>query len=173
MSRCVELRSDLHAHAPAVKDKAPELILCIVQILIGQICLVQSVIASLHNIGFQTESCIGKLSRLFCGSIILIEDEIIIQMNVEFIHLIVSHLFGDILQCLHGDRFTRNIKHKAADFVLRIVLCDTCRDLSIVQLCDLKDRTCRPVSACIVVCFHRQLVASDVHDISFFAKTVL
>ena len=93
-------------------------------------------------------------------------------MKVEFIHLIVSHLFGDILECLHGYRFTRHIEHKAADFVLRIVLGDTCRDLSLVQLHDLKDRACRPVSTCIVVRFYCQLIASDIHDISFFAKPV-
>ena len=92
-------------------------------------------------------------------------------MNMEFIHLIVSHLFRNILQSLHRNRLTCHVEHETADFIFRIILCNTIRHCLVVQLCDLKDGACSPVCACCILCADSHILA-DIHDISFFSESV-
>ena len=92
-------------------------------------------------------------------------------MEMELIHLIICHLFCDILECLHGNRLTGYIEHEPSYLVLRVIFRDTLRHCTVIQLCDLKDGTCRPVSACCILRADCHIL-SDIHDISFFAESV-
>ena len=92
-------------------------------------------------------------------------------MDMEFVHLIVCHLSGDILKSLHRYRFAGHIKHETADFIFRIILCNTIRHCPVVQLCDLKDGACSPVCTCCILCADSHILA-DIHDISFFSESV-
>ena len=121
MSRRVKLRRDVHAHAPAFQDKRAELLLCIIQVFVCQVCFVESFVSASHNVRFQAEPCVCQVSRVSGCRIILIEDKVVIEMNMELVHLVICHLLCNIFQRIHGDRLARHIKHEAAHFVFGIV----------------------------------------------------
>ena len=93
-------------------------------------------------------------------------------MYLEVIHLVVCHCFYNVFQHIHGRRLTRYVKAEASHFELRIVFCDSHRDRILIQLRDLKDRTCRPVSACRLLSFHGDHIVC-IDDVSLFIQAVL
>ena len=96
MSRCIKLRNNVDSHRAAIKDKLSELCFRIMHIFICQIRFILPAIAVFLNVRLQTETCVCFFSRFFCCCEIFIEDKVIIQMNMESIHLIISHFLRNV-----------------------------------------------------------------------------
>ena len=168
MSRSINFRHNTYSLRFRLFDKVSKVFLCIEKVFVSQIFFIFS---ACLNIGLKTESCIRPFSSDFCAFKILIEDQVIIQMNLKIIHLVVCHSVYKIFQWLKRCRFTGNIQAKASYFELRIVFCNTFRNLTVIQFHDLKNGTCRPVSSLRLLSLYIYFIV-HLHDVTFFTESV-
>ena len=131
MCRRIDLRYNIHSVYPWFLNQVSELVFCIEYVFTRQIRLIQTVFSAFFNIRFQTE-CRICLHRIFSDlGIVLQRDQVIVQMDLEVVHLIPWHLFYRIFQPVHCKRLTSDIQKESAHFIKRVVSCNTLRNISV------------------------------------------
>ena len=69
------------------------------------------------SFGLQTESSISLVPVV----IKILLESIIIQMDLQGIHLVISHYFYQILKIAHRNKFTTAVYHESPDGVVGVV----------------------------------------------------
>ena len=111
----VELRNNIDAVLSGIADQVGKFLLGIKKIL-G--CQGRSVL-SLH-FGFQAESRIAFLERIMAVvHIVFVENIVVVDDQVQVIHLVPGHGADHVLQVTEGVRRARDIKHEPAELVAR------------------------------------------------------
>ena len=108
MCRDIYLRDDLDTQAVGELLKGDKLLFCIITVTGSQ---------SGVSFAFETESRIGLAPIM----IIILLESIIVQMNLECIHLIVSHHLHIIAQHAHRNKLTPAIHHKTTNRIIGII----------------------------------------------------
>ena len=106
--RHVDLRDNLHAQAIAQLLQGDELLLRIIAIARRE---------AGERLALQAESRVGLIPIML--EILL--EAVIIQVDLERIHLIIGHHLNVIAQITHRDVLTSAIHHKATDAIIRII----------------------------------------------------
>ena len=118
---------------------------------------------------FQTESSVSLIpimvEKLF--------ETIIIQMNLQRIHFIISHNPNIILQSIQRNKFTPTINHKSPHFIIRIITdCSLRQVMVILLLCHLQQSTRSPIYSNRFRGRQRDTI-SNTDSISLFAQLLI
>ena len=167
MCRRIELRYDIHTKFTITLNHIAHLIFCPENIFTGKIMFVK--ISVCFNIRFKTESFV--CSHCCLGiRIIFKEYVVVIQVQLQVIHLIPQHVFSNFIYNLLREWSSCYVKHETTHFIFRIVTCLTHRDCISCLSKNLQNSSCRPISAC--GCFRLDLYRfTNIHVISFFFQT--
>ena len=113
----VDLGDDGHADLGAVLHKGLVLLLGVVVVLGGQgsggVCF-------LLEVALQTERGIGPLG-VFIAVVVLQEDEVVVEVDMEVVHLVPGHVLGDLPKLIHAHGLAAHVQNKAAHLVCGVV----------------------------------------------------
>ena len=113
MGRGVKLRHDVHAVLRRVVDEVAELLLGVGEVVRGEPGAVLA-----HHVRFQSESSIGLDKGIFTGiHVIFMENVVVVQVNVQVIHLEPGHVFHHILHIAERNGQAAYVQQEAAHLV--------------------------------------------------------
>ena len=143
----VNLRDDFHEVLGSLQLEIAELILGVMSVACRQAGI---------GVALQTESSVCLVPIIFK---ILLE-AIVVQMDLESIHLIIGHRLGKILQISHRDELAAAVHHKAAHGIIRPVRYFSLRQSArLALLAHLEQRAGGPINTHNLGRGHHHLLA--------------
>ena len=145
VGRGIDFGDDVHAESLGLLDIGLEVLLAVPNVLGGQVGLVLAVVAALLDVGLETERRVGLENVLVLIGVVLKRNEVVVQVDLEVVHLVERHLLGHLLQPVEGEGLASHVQDDAAHLVERVVAGRTEREGAGTGLHALQDRLTAPV----------------------------
>ena len=157
VGREVNLGRDVHAENAKVPDKLLELGLGVVEVRAREVGLSGVLNASklvglagldvrLHTeAGVRTLIGVSRVDAV--GNVLLDGDVVVVEVDVEVVHLVVGHLTAELVEALHREGLATHVKDETTDRVERVVAGLALSDGAVALLEGLKQRLGAPVGA--------------------------
>ena len=158
--RSVYLRNDFHVILFCQLLQVDELLLRVRSILCRKTRI---------RVAFQAESRL----RLVPIIVEVLHETVIVKMNLQRVHLVISHYLGKAAQIIHGDKLTSAVHHEPSKLILWHIDYRSLRQSTVGTLLrHLQQRTCSPENTLSrrSLNVHR---ASDANFISFFSQRII
>ena len=158
MCRSIDFRNDFHIYVFGQLLQVDEFLLGIETVTSGQPRV---------SIRFQTEGSIGLVPIVFEELL----EAVVVQVDLEAVHLVVRHDLYIIAQIVHRDELTSAIDHEATDFIIREVTDLTLRERKVL-FCHLQEGAGTPI---YTHCFGSREgdAVADIDGVAFLAQLLV
>ena len=168
VSRGVDLGNDVDAEVLGVLDELLEVGLAVPHVGGGQVGLVLTAVAALLDVGLEAEAGVG-LHRILK---ILKTDEVVVQVNLEVVHLVERHLLGDLLEEVKREGLAANVQDETTDLVQRVVAGGTDGEAVLARLHALENGLATPVGASDLLGRHDDAVGLCLQQVALVAEAL-
>ena len=168
MCRHVELGDDVDTKVTRVLDELTEIGLGVPHVGARQIGLVLTVVATLLDVGLQTESVVSGVNGVV--RILLDPNVVVGKVDLEVVKLEPGELLAHLLEPVEREGLTTHIENQATHLIQRIIAGDTLRDRTVTGLKGLQDGTGRPVGTGLGLGLNAHGV-TNLHEIALVLKT--
>ena len=158
--RSVYLRNDFHVIVFCQLLQVDELLLRVRAILCRKTRI---------RVALQTERRLSLVPII----VEVLHETVIVKMNLQCVHLVISHHLGKTAQIIHGDKLTSAVHHEPSKLILGHIDYRSLRQSTVGTLLrHLQQRTCSPENTLSRRSFnvHR---ASDANFISLFSQRII
>jgi hypothetical protein len=168
VARRVEFSHDVYAVLLSELNEVGEFLLRVREVLSGE----RGAIGAL-DLRFQAEGRVTFLSRIHaCIEVVFVEDEVIVNDQVEVIHLKPGHRADDVLKVTHGVGSTSDIEQEATHRVAREVDGQAARESVRVLAEELEESSGAPDEARGGSGSQLDAMRGDGHFVAFIAQVI-
>ena len=168
VSRGVDLGNDVDAEVLGVLDELLKVGLAVPHVGGGQVGLVLTAVAALLDVGLEAEAGVG-LHRILK---ILKTDEVVVQVNLEVVHLVERHLLGDLLEEVKREGLAANVQDETTDLVQRVVAGGADGEAVLARLHALENGLATPVGASDLLGRHDDAVGLGLQQVALVAEAL-